>query len=482
MALNAIKKKIFLPELQLTRIVNADHPHAVEIRHSEVNTYYVAPVTFDDPEGYQILPKWTQFEFSPFPVPIGVNSAPWIPGLLYILARIEESPYPDMATYSNLADDLGAFAHFLAEYDLDWTEFAKNKLFRPTYRFRGFLIRLNAEQKISRGLAARRISTVVGMYRFLQREGILVPAFAPWNDRDRMIPTENSYGKPRLIKVTSTDLSISQARSEDDDFIYDEEKMCPLERPQQYLLCDALNVCGNTCATLMHLSTTFTGARLQTLSTMRLRHVRADIKPDSNGNLRIAAGPGTGIDTKKNVKGQLHFPQWLIAALRVYAESPLAQARRALSQLGDHPDQFLFLTREGNPFYNTKKLGSIEATVRKKRYLNRGGGLHQYIREYVIPAAHAIAGNKSFTYKFHWLRATFAMNLLEAQMDKVNKGEISMNDALEYVRERMWHKNITVTMRYLNYAKKKQKRREVQRAFEEHMVDLASRAMKGFQK
>lgn len=478
----AARKKILLPRFQLTRVVDEDHPHAIKIQHGGADTYYVAPITFDDPEGYQTLPKWTKFEFSAFPVPLGIDGAPWDPAVIYILARIEETPYPNMATYSNLADDTAAFAHFLAEGNHDWAEFPKHKLLRPTYRFRGHLINLHAARKISRGLAARRISTVVAMYRYLQRDEGLMPAYAPWVDRERLISYENSYGRSGLVKVKSTDVSISQAKSEDDDFIYDGEKMRPMVRPEQYLVFDALGICGNVGMTLLHLTGVATGARLQTASTLRLKHVRSNAKPDSFGNIRISAGPGTGIDTKKDSVGELHFPQWLLAALKVYAESPLSQSRRALNPMGDHPNQFLFLSRQGQPFYDTKETGISEAQIRGGRYLNRGGAVQQYIREFVIPVARRISGNKSFSYAYHWLRATFAMNLLEAQMEKVNKGEISMTDALEHVRERMWHKDITVTMRYLKFAQKKKQRREVQQAFEEHLIDLASRAMKGDQK
>jgi hypothetical protein len=478
----AATRKILLPRFQLTRVVDENHPHAIKIQHGGSDTYYVAPITFDDPEGYQVLPKWAKFEFAAFPVPLGADGAPWDPAVIYILARIEETPYPNMATYSNLADDTAAFAHFLAEGNHDWAEFPKHKLLRPTYRFRGYLINLHAARKISRGLAARRISTVVAMYRYLQRDKALVPAYAPWVDRERLISYENSYGRTGMVKVKSTDVSISQAKSEDDDFIYDGEKMRPLEEPEQHLLCDALNVCGNTGVTLMHLTSLATGARLQTVLTIRLRHVRTNAKPDSYGNIRINAGPGTGIDTKKDGVGQLHFPQWLMAALKVYAESPVSQSRRSLNSLGDQPDQFLFLSRQGQPFYNVKETSLSEGQVRERRYLNRGGGVQQYIREFVQPAAHRISGDKSFTYVYHWLRATFAMNLLKAQMKKVNKGEMSMSDALERVRERMWHRDITVTMKYLKFSAKKEERREVQRDFEEHLIDLASRAMKGVQK
>jgi len=281
---NPPKRKILISELRLTRLVQEDHPNAIAICHPNEEPYYVAPLTHDDPDGYQVVPKWTNFEFPSFPVPLDDTGAPWEPGILFILLKLEEEPYPNMGTYANQAADLAFYCQVLKQQNVDWMVFGKNKLLRPTYRFRGALNTLIGENRISRALAARCMSNVVAMYRRFINEGVLVPKYQPWEERDRYITFEDKVGRARTIKVKSTDVAISAGASEnDDDFIYDGEKMKPLLLAEQELLFSALRVCANPEYTLLHLSAA----------------VKVVVEADERGLTDIASGqcarPGTPI-------------------------------------------------------------------------------------------------------------------------------------------------------------------------------------------
>lgn len=473
------KRKAILPLLQLTRVVEENHPGAIAICHDGEEPYYVAPLTHDDPQGYGVMPKWVKYRFPAFPVPLSSDGIPWEPGVVHILTKLQEAAYPNMGTFSNQAHDLGFYCQTLQAQNIDWMKFPKNRLLRPTYRFRGALDIMLGQRKIGRSLASRSMSSVVAMYRRLKGEGVFTPEFNAWEDRERFITYEDQVGRPNSQLVKTTDLAVSTKTPRDVDYIYDGEKMKPLEWDEQETVFRALAICGNTEVNFMHLIAVATGARLQTVCTMRLGSIRSEMAPDKYGNVLITAGPGTGIDTKFNKVGNLHFPVWLVEALRVYAESERAQRRRELNGGGDGDDQFLFLTKGGHPFYDTKDVLGMPGTVREKRYLNRGGAVQEYIRDFVLPVARQISGNPDFHYTFHWLRATFGMNLLEAQIELVNAGKLSLPAALGFVQERMWHKNVQVTLQYLNFKSNKAKQREVQMAFEEHLKTLASIAMKG---
>jgi integrase len=473
------RRKIFLPQLELTRVVSESHPQAIAICHEGVEPYYVAPITHDDPDAYQVLPKWTHFEFPTFPVPIGPDGVPWAPGVLSILGKLEEDPYPTMGTYGNVALDLALYHRFLIEHNLDWQRFPKSEPFRPTYRFRGWLLKQWSAGLIAKTTAKRCMGNVVGMYRRFIKKGVISPDHAPWKDQERLIDFETANGRSGTIKVTSTDLAIEVPENDDDDYILDGERMKPLTPSQQEVVAESLSIIANTEMTLMHLISFATGARLQSVCTLRLKHIRSEIEPNKDGNILISAGPGTGIDTKYNRSGVLHFPLALIEKLRVYASSQRALTRRALNGGGDGDDQFVFLSKNGEPYYDVKSTIRGPGHALKRNYLNRGGSVQQFIREHVLPTARRISNDPGFDYTFHWLRATFAMNLLDAHIELVNNGQMALTEALEIVRKRMWHKNINVTLRYLNFRQKQSNRRAVQLAFEVHLKAITEKAMKG---
>jgi hypothetical protein len=74
-----------------------------------------------------------------------------------------------------------------------------------------------------------------------------------------------------------------------------------------------------------------TGARKQTVLTMRLKHLKA-FQPDRllrDGSYKLHAGPGTGIDTKNDKEQTLYFPRQLAEELITLANSSMMKIRRA---------------------------------------------------------------------------------------------------------------------------------------------------------
>lgn len=99
-----------------------------------------------------------------------------------------------MATYSNIASDLAAYRQFLDEFEIGWEVFDKNKLYRPTYRYRAYLRSLIDTDEVSVSSARRRMSSVIAFYRWLQSEGVLKPDFPMWRESDQYIDIKNEYG------------------------------------------------------------------------------------------------------------------------------------------------------------------------------------------------------------------------------------------------------------------------------------------------
>jgi phosphonate transport system permease protein len=77
-----------------------------------------------------------------------------------------------------------------------------------------------------------------------------------------------------------------------------------------------------------------TGARIQTVLTVRAKHVMREPAEFHGDDIRLACGPGTGIDTKGGVKGVLHLPRRFYERLYIYMHSD--RARKRLGQLFGH--------------------------------------------------------------------------------------------------------------------------------------------------
>ena len=53
-----------------------------------------------------------------------------------------------------------------------------------------------------------------------------------------------------------------------------------------------------------------TGARIQTVLTLKVRHALFDLADSRSPELRLPVGPGTGVNTKNDKRVVLVFPAW----------------------------------------------------------------------------------------------------------------------------------------------------------------------------
>lgn len=146
--------------------------------------------------------------FNLFPVVCDAHGVPWAEATVYILSRLEGVFRPNMGTYGRLADDLVAFRRFIDESGIDWTVFEKNKLRRPTYRYKGHLKLAVDANEVAATTARRRMGVVVAFYRWLREEGVLSPEHSPWKEADRYIEFSDARGAKVSKRVKTTDLAI----------------------------------------------------------------------------------------------------------------------------------------------------------------------------------------------------------------------------------------------------------------------------------
>lgn len=403
-------------------------------------TYFISPHKFFS------LPDLPSTIGKNFPVVLRSDGSLWAEASLYLLERFELNPNISNDTLQSIANDLAAYRSFLDSENIDFNTVSAEVFFRPTYLFRAYLKRLIVANKLKPSTANRRISRIVELYRWLEDRDIFKSEFPLWRDKLGQINFTNSYGVTKVKPVVSTDLSIKKGSiSNFGKYIVDGEKLKPLNVNEQKLLIDVLNDLNNIEMKLIFLLALFTGARMQSILTLRLSNFDKVVSEDEFSEVRLAIGGDSLVETKYNKKLVIYMPTWLYRKIKIYINSPRA-IQRQKKKSGILPEQYAFLTNRGDPYYAARN----SATTTKKSGL-RGETVRQFIKDQLIPKAKKI--DSEFAFSFHWLRATYAMNLLDLQLEKVNCGKITLGEALNFVRERMGHSSIKITERYLNYRK-----------------------------
>ncbi len=478
-------RKLVLSTFTQTEVVDPSHVGATRINLSKTAQYHITPVTqnlFEYDSELGTRETLTTVQYNLFPIVVDSKRIPWTEANIYILDRIKNSISFVMATYSNIASDLAAYRQFLDEFEIGWEVFDKNKLYRPTYRYRAYLRSLIDTDEVSVSSARRRMSSVIAFYRWLQSEGVLKPDFPMWRESDQYIDIKNEYGISFSKKIKSTDVSIKVVKSQNPyaDTISDGGQLRPLFKEEQFWLLKALIALNNTEMFLIHLLALASGARLQTILTIRLHHVLTDMSGSNLNEIRIPAGPSTGIDTKNNKKLVLHLPLWLYQKLHIYANSENAKKRRVKSSLGNSEVQFLFLSNRGKPYYQSKDEIQTFRQEFDLHHSKNGQTVRQFINDKIIPYIREEEAKPKFRYRFHDLRATYGMNLTDEQLENVARGRISLHQAREFVRVRMCHESSATTDLYLQYRQNLMHIRQVASSYNDHLCEIVNRLELGY--
>jgi hypothetical protein len=299
------------------------------------------------------------------------------------------------------------------------------------------------------------MSTVIGLYRFLMKDQHLGfrPQNAPWVDRTVGIEYRDKQGFKRVLEVRSADVGIRVPKHDYawDGCIDDGGKLLPLSPPEQMALVKALKKLDNPEYELMHYVSILSGARVQTVLCLRWGDFAVSPSQINQWPFKLQCGPGTGIDTKSDATNvYLSIQRDLYERLHVYATSDRAKARREKSKRKQDPINYLFLSNQGGPYYESKddRNALRESTEPLRRSSPTGQNLRTFINDHVIPEIQRTLPN--FRYKFHDLRATFGVNWVDAVMTDGDTQE-RYTWARDQLRKLMWHTSASTTDRYLKY-------------------------------
>jgi hypothetical protein len=483
-----LRRKVLLPVFQLSELANQGDPRSIKrnIRqgkgHPKLAYHY--RFVWDEEEG-------RGFNYNLFPVILDRNSVPWGLGTVFILSQLEGETQPNMSTFHTRADDLGAFKEWLDSQDNPEDllfNFPKPKLRRATYRYRGFLQQQIQAREIGTRIAKRRMGTVVSFYRWLISNCYFTPEYPTWEEEKYHLSFKADDGRQLSKTVISTNLSIPAPKAEDDfdGTIQDGGKLRPLTGKEQDWVLEAAEVKGNSECFLLEMFMLATGARTESACTLRVRHFFNPTPSYSKSltgegeTFRLKAGPGTGIDTKYDKRGTFQVPRFLYELLHTYALSKRAEIRRNryVTKHGEHPDIYLFLTGQGNPYYIAKEESRRFNPELDRRHAKIGQPIRQFIKDQAIPYVRE-RYDTNFFYRPHDLRASFGMNVTEELTKQVAEGKITLHKARLIAKDLMWHKFGATTDLYLDYKGKMDTFYKAINGYGEHLQMWANRAMKG---
>lgn len=405
--------------------------------------------------------------YNHFPVILNSDGGPWPHANRFLLNKLKLIIRPAYKTLESIAIDLQNFRRWLDNEKVDYLKFSKNIFARPTYQYCTYLHDEINQGNISPNTAKRRMGNVQNFYRWLEYTGIKF-AYPLWQERDAYITFKNDKGFSGFKKVKKTNLAGSiktpKHRNNYSDCIEDGGKLRPLPKDEQKALIQALKNISNPEMTLAFLIALTTGARLQTVFTLRRQYFE---KPpvDNSQTIKIKAGVGTLVDTKYSKAMVLFIPGWLYERIYIYMKSERAQKRLQRSHFVYEKEnhQYLFLTHTGLPYY----ISNQDPFIDRFKIPPKGNGVAQFILQQLKPELTRLG--YLFSIRFHDLRATFGMNLVEEKQSTLSNTADLFN-VLMFVRDRMGHCKLSTTENYLNYQRKTKLAVSIQSEFEKYIM------------
>lgn len=350
-----------------------------------------------------------------------------------------------LKTVKSLMEHLHKYAKWLEHEQIDWRHFPRIRAERVLIRYRGALINQRDQGELEPSTTTARMRAVIRFYRYCAGRNFISHDAPMWQDKTVTVRYFDTQGFERTILKLSTDISIPNRSL---PRVRLEGGLLPITYAHMTELLDFAKVNASEELNLILTTGFTTGARLCTITTLHVSALQQAVRdPDAHGMWVIGVGPGTGIETKFDVSGNLMVPDEVMILLKDYACSK-RHVDRTIKANG--PDKrLLFLTRYGKPF----KTSTVD-------------------REMVRLRRRASAADLKFmqTFKFHQTRATFGTLLMKICLEKVGT-----KTAIEFVKGAMHHKHESSTFGYIKFIEHTKAKIDVSNAFTEVFLGRAKR-------
>ncbi len=482
------------------------------------------------------------------PVIIKGNGEPWKEANLYIVdeaLRCSSGSYND-ETFKTKALGILAFLRWCEEEGVDPLWIPKQVRRQPLRRFAEHLEFLAVDPRVliadrpKSSTLKSRFNAVRTFFEGLERLGVIPagsiqivqsPKFKQskftsltgepsdsgvlFSKETKTITKVGASGRAFKKTISVADLTLNVPKNQkgidlEEGILDGGTRLFPLIPQQEYLLRKALSEQPNRGYELMCRIALDTGARLQTVCTLRI-HQLYNLTYDRQGYAHIGyGGKGYIADGKYGKSGTLFMTKNLVNNLLTYANSDLMINRRKKSRAGyvDEDGEiitnnYLFLDRSGSPYYLSvaddndqrnefvdRRTDRVSASAVKNK---KGRDVEQFIRELrkklVVLWARYMAECKNQDlirelenlpeFSFHDLRATFCMNALRNHYKAVeifnekhnsDKKLVNYDWALNEVRKLMNHEDESITRRYIKYDLNPLRKKALRNAFENELL------------
>lgn len=393
------------------------------------------------------------------PTIIQSNGEVWEISSLYFIKYLSINGGRDYKTLLSIAYDLLDFYRFIEDcqhenVNFDWLYLPLEEEDRVINRYVSNLDRIYHRNLIKGSTRSKKINSVVNFYKFsfkhkLFDKGVIKNGL-PFQIIARNIRTVDSLGFSQIREVETTNLARPIAKKKDTvDGIKDGRVLHPIEPEYLSTIMQTLENHPSRAFQLFFKFALETGARSQTISTIRVKHIKKILMQNTvlDNRLKLTVGNGTSIDSKFSSEIAIYIPYQLCLDLIKFTESQTWKnaARRSYYDLTDN--NYIFLTKKGTPYYTSKQ--EIDELENSDHGLDQNIAVGGTLRSQLISLIKMIkAKHPNFpNFSLHDLRATFALNSLKKCMD------LGWNNSqsLLHIKKLLGHESTKTTERYLNY-------------------------------
>lgn len=429
-------------------------PPKNHIYNSEANLEYIENFTYK----YLTYDRDATREESIFtirmPVIIQSDHTVWELASVYLQSLLIEKSLGHSSLEST-AYALLDYLRFLEHTGLDILHLPPSEPERVTHRYRAFLLRQIRHSQTSPSTANQKITKVVQFYKFCIANKLFHKDSlrnVPYEEVEKriIINTEFGFTKEKIVKSTNINLPVPR-KHYSVDVIKDGGVLHPLTDSEQNFLKQYLRDTASREFQLMCYLALNSGARLQTVCTIRVQSI-LDLKNQTadpfDDTYSLEVGANTVIDTKYGISMSIKIPTWLVSEIIAYIESKAWRDRAKLSYYGKTTNNYVFLTARGSSYYTSlteiedRRLSDSMKGFKPKRGLSVVTHINQMLQKLNVE------DTKVNPFTFHDLRATFGINILKAMI----RCGFKHDQALIYLKNRMGHRFISTTMRYLEHA------------------------------
>jgi integrase len=412
-----------------------------------------------------------------FPFLFRATGEPWYEANDYLFSLIrhyrpEKRPTDELR---RCASKLLDYLLFCEDNNFDWLDFSGGRpSLRPTYKY---FYRLINEGSRSNAVINQYTAVVYQFYKYVSENWHALDMKRVDTTKQVQLLIRGSKGvKIKDVEKRSQTQPAPPTSPVQLGFVREEgEDLRPLSNFELGTLLDTIKdeKEWSTVERLILMTALMTGARKQTVLTIRLKHLRgfSEDKLLPEGAYKVHAGPHTGLDTKLDKSQVLYFPKQLAGELVTLASSPMMKKRRAKLRIHletalpglsmSEEDMYLFISDQGNTYYMARD---------DPRYLSQlspqAGQVTETIKKKLIKKA---CGAFPIDFSYHWLRATYALQLYQRLQPLVHKGVLKPGEEIDFIQRRMHHEDRKTTENYLKLFKMTQEKVVAQEIWENRL-------------